>query len=553
METDRNDSIRSSLHSIPDIAKETVKRTAQRASHFVEEQEKSPWRLDVILYILAALVSLYAIIHVDISHMLIPLLDHPEGGFLTQPGNDTLLRQAHICRVYDTEETEGYWIKESINTTHQDDICGLMRRKADTKVHLSWQMFKLHYYRVTHVDYGNAHYFSGSAVGVRVMIWANPQNTSELLGAYIHTGFGLMFARGITHDVDAEFNDEGDILSVRTSQWTRTMGFPHYNPGFRKSFRLFKIMVAVMIKMTLQVLCLIELCILIRLMWTHKGSVFSQALPAMACSYRTKTQVGLLVAQTIIALEEALAVYGSWVIQDWNTGMNDAIYMANFLRGVVLVLLLINDYTIRVLFTIGSIESGRFLLTVLLVPATTQIAHVMFAVGLTTYLESHNYAFASVLGHSVLLGCIALLYLILAALACRVEYVFNKCKRQHWYQLAGNQKSTYRSMAYGHGLIKTLTLGRHTQKSSKRGLPIESGVNIWCDGYIVYQGCHLICMREFNLYQKYLFIRAKPIKSIELRIYGNIHDGHLFPPKAHDEKRIFEDFNSKDCSVQDLA
>lgn len=73
-------------------------------------------------------------------------------------------------------------------------------------------------------------------------------------------------------------------------------------------------------------------------------------------------------------MEEGLAVYGTWVTQNWATGLYDAIYMANYLRGVVLVLLLVNDYTIRVGVTIASIECGRLLLTLLMVPATVQIA-----------------------------------------------------------------------------------------------------------------------------------------------------------------------------------
>lgn len=418
------------------------------AVEMYEKQEKSPYRVDVILYVLVAIVSIYTIIQVDIAGMMIPLSHHSQGGFLTNPENDVLLSQVQMCRVYDTQDSNESWIQKSDNQTDLDETCGLMTRKKDTDVDLGWLFFRLHYYRVRHEQYGDAHYFSGSAVGVRTMFWRDPEHPTRFLGAYIHTGFGLMYTRGVTHHVAVQVNAHGDLLGVQTSNWQSSMGFPHYAPGFRLTFRLVKLYLGVAIKMILQILCLIEICILIRLMWTHQGSIFSQGLPAMACSYRTTTQVGLLVAQTVIALEEGLAVYGSWVIQDWNmTGISDAIYMANFLRGVVLVLLLINDYTIGVGFTIASIECGRILLTLLLVPATMHIAHVMFVIGLTTFLESHNYAFASVLGHSILLVCIAIIYLTIAAIVCRLEDQVSRCSRTHEYRLEGGDlKFTYRKM-----------------------------------------------------------------------------------------------------------
>lgn len=266
------------------------------AAELYDIQEKSPWRVDVIIYIIAAILSLVTIIHVDIAGMLIPLVQNGAGGFLTTPENDALLNQTHICRVYDTEETNEHCIQKSNEEEHIDKLCGVMRRKNDTEVHLGWVFFKLHYCRVTHVDYGDAHFFSGSAIGVRTMFWRNPSNTSQFLGSFVHTGFGLMYSRGIARDIQVKLNAEGDIIDIMALGWKNTMGFPYYEPGFRQTFRLFKLFLVVAIKMILQILCLLEVCILIRLMWTHKGSVFSQGLPAMACSYRTKTQVGLLAA-----------------------------------------------------------------------------------------------------------------------------------------------------------------------------------------------------------------------------------------------------------------
>lgn len=131
----------------------------------IDQQQKSPWRLDVILYILAAIVALTSIIQVDIRGMLIPLSQNGEGGFLTNPERDGLLSTTRICRVYDTQETDEHWIHETSNLTHVDEICGLMTRKPDTYVHLGWLYFKLHYYRVNHVDFGDAHDLSAQCFG----------------------------------------------------------------------------------------------------------------------------------------------------------------------------------------------------------------------------------------------------------------------------------------------------------------------------------------------------------------------------------------------------
>lgn len=176
----------------------------------------------------------------------------------------------------------------------------------------------------------------------------------------------------------------------------------------------------------------------------------------------------------------------------------------------------------------------------------------MFSLGITTFLENHNYAFASVLGHSILIVCIALIYLTIAAIVCRLEYKINQCSRMDEYRLAGDEKSAYRKLNLSRGLIKCLKLGRKTYQVSAKGLKVESGVNIWCDGYIVYHE-YLICIREFSLYHKYLFVIAKTIPEINLRIYGIVQDGHLLPPKTPKDIKTFTEFNSKACSVQDLA